>query len=33
MCKPCGDTYEQYDVTVLDPQRDAQRRGIYDKTE
>lgn len=28
MCKLFGDTYEQYDVTVLDPSRDAERRGI-----
>lgn len=28
MCKLFGDTYEQYDVTVLDPMRDAERRGI-----
>jgi arachidonate 15-lipoxygenase len=28
MCKLFEDTYEQYDVTVLDPQRDAERRGI-----
>ncbi len=28
MCKLFSDTYEQYDVTVLDPQRDAERRGI-----
>jgi hypothetical protein len=30
MCKLFSDTYEQYDVTVLDPQRDAERRGIAD---
>jgi arachidonate 15-lipoxygenase len=28
MCKLFGDTYEQYDVTVLDPELDAERRGI-----
>ena len=28
MCKLFGDTYEQYDVTVLDPLRDAERRDI-----
>lgn len=28
MCKLFADTYAQYDVTVLDPQRDAERRGI-----
>jgi hypothetical protein len=28
MCKLFADTYDQYDVTVLDPQRDAERRGI-----
>src|SRR5574341_898367 len=28
MCKLFSDTYEQYDVTVLDPQRDAEQRGI-----
>ena len=30
MCKLFSDTYEQYDVTVLDAQRDAERRGIAD---
>lgn len=30
MCKLFADTYDQYDVTVLDPQRDAERRGIAD---
>jgi arachidonate 15-lipoxygenase len=30
MCKLYADTYEQYDVTVLDPKRDAERRGIVD---
>ena len=30
MCQLFSDTYEQYDVTVLDPQRDAERRGIAD---
>lgn len=28
MCKLFADTYDQYDVTVLDPPRDAERRGI-----
>jgi lipoxygenase len=28
MCKLFADTYDQYDVTVLDPKRDAERRGI-----
>jgi len=28
MCQLFEDTYEQYDVTVLDPARDATRRGI-----
>ena len=30
MCKLFSDTYEQYDLTVLDPQRDAEQRGIAD---
>jgi arachidonate 15-lipoxygenase len=28
MCKLFADTYDQYDVTVLDPQSDADRRSI-----
>jgi Lipoxygenase len=28
MCQLFADTYDQYDVTVLDPQQDAERRGI-----
>ncbi len=28
MCKLFEETYEQYDVTVLDPERDAEQRGI-----
>jgi arachidonate 15-lipoxygenase len=30
MCKLFADTYEQYDITVLDPERDARQRGILD---
>jgi hypothetical protein len=30
MCKLFEESYEQYDVTVLDPGRDAERRGIKD---
>jgi arachidonate 15-lipoxygenase len=30
MCKLFEDTYEEYDLTVLDPGRDAARRGITD---
>jgi arachidonate 15-lipoxygenase len=30
MCKLFADTYDQYDVTVLDPKLDAQQRGIAD---
>lgn len=30
MCKLFSDTYERYDITVLDPERDAARRGILD---
>ena len=30
MCELFADTYEQYDITVLDPERDAARRGIKD---
>ena len=30
MCKLFSDTYDQYDMTVLDPQRDAEQRGIAD---
>lgn len=30
MCKLFEDTYEQYDVTVLDPEHDATQRGIRD---
>jgi arachidonate 15-lipoxygenase len=30
MCKLFEETYEQYDVTVLDPDRDAEQRGIRD---
>jgi arachidonate 15-lipoxygenase len=32
MCKLFADTYEQYDVTVLDPRRDAERRGIANES-
>lgn len=28
MCKLFAETYEQYDITVLDPARDAEQRGI-----
>jgi arachidonate 15-lipoxygenase len=28
MCKLFEETYDQYDITVLDPERDAERRGI-----
>jgi hypothetical protein len=28
MCKLFEDTYQEYDITVLDPTRDAERRGI-----
>ena len=28
MCKLFEESYEKYDVTVLDPARDAERRGI-----
>jgi hypothetical protein len=28
MCQLFADTYEQYDIAVLDPERDAQQRGI-----
>jgi Lipoxygenase len=31
MCKLFADTYDQYDVTVLDPQLDAERRGIHNR--
>jgi Lipoxygenase len=30
MCKLFEETYEQYDAGVLDPDRDAERRGIVD---
>jgi len=30
MCKLFEESYEQYDITVLDPERDAERRGIKD---
>jgi len=30
MCKLFEETYEQYDVSVLDPERDAAQRGIKD---
>lgn len=30
MCKLFAETYDQYDITVLDPERDAERRGIND---
>jgi len=30
MCKLFSETYEQYDITVLDPERDAEQRGILD---
>jgi Lipoxygenase len=30
MCKLFAETYEQYDITVLDPERDAEQRGIND---
>jgi hypothetical protein len=30
MCKLFEESYEQYDATVLDPVRDAERRGIAD---
>ncbi|HKR00966.1 MAG TPA: lipoxygenase family protein [Pyrinomonadaceae bacterium] len=30
MCKLFEETYEQYDFIVLDPERDAERRGIKD---
>jgi hypothetical protein len=28
MCKLFADTYEAYDITVIDPERDAARRGL-----
>src|SRR5262245_14348964 len=28
MCQLFQETYEQYDITVLDPRRDAERRGL-----
>jgi len=30
MCKLFEETYDQYDITVLDPERDAEQRGIRD---
>src|SRR5947207_1240010 len=30
MCKLFEETYDQYDITVLDPERDAEQRGITD---
>ena len=30
MCELFSDTYEQFDLSVLDPERDAERRGIKD---
>lgn len=30
MCKLFEDTYDQYDVTVLDPEGDARQRGIHE---
>lgn len=30
MCKLFEETYEQYDISVLDPERDAELRGIKD---
>jgi arachidonate 15-lipoxygenase len=30
MCKLFSETYEHYDITVLDPERDAAQRGILD---
>jgi arachidonate 15-lipoxygenase len=30
MCKLLSDTYEQYDITVLDPEREARQQGILD---
>ncbi|HEX8071140.1 MAG TPA: lipoxygenase family protein [Pyrinomonadaceae bacterium] len=30
MCKLFEETYERYDITVLDPERDAEQRGILD---
>jgi hypothetical protein len=30
MCQLFAETYEAYDITVLDPRRDAQRRGLIE---
>jgi Lipoxygenase len=30
MCELFAETYEEFDLTVLDPERDAERRGIKD---
>lgn len=30
MCELFEDSYEDYDITVLDPERDAERRGLRD---
>ncbi|GAA5162595.1 hypothetical protein GCM10023321_48410 [Pseudonocardia eucalypti] len=32
MCELFEDTYEAYDITVLDPERDAERRGLAGAT-
>jgi hypothetical protein len=29
ICQLFSDTYEQYDITTLDPERDAERRGVH----